>query len=69
MFDYARKNTIHNFMYLGRWCLESYNFKEQIGSNNPRKNGAQGLDNAWRNCTWESYTPYKKENCIGVKQL
>ena len=29
------------------------NSKERIGLNNPRENGAQGLDNPWRFCAHE----------------
>lgn len=48
MFDYARQKILNIFFYtyyVGIWCLELDNSKESIGSNNPRKNGAQGLDN------------------------
>lgn len=31
--------------HVGMCCLESDNSKETIGSDHPRKNGAEGLDN------------------------
>jgi hypothetical protein len=35
----------------GIWKLD--NSKEGIELDNPRENGAQGLDNPWRICAWE----------------
>ena len=53
MLDNARNN--HALLYLACEYRELDNSKEKIGSDNPREDVAQGLDNPWTNCVHVSH--------------